>query len=81
MAPLVCISTLLDKTGLLDPKSLNSPMVSNKVLCKSNGTHLLDVFMYRSVLGAFHYCSMTRPDIASTISQLWQFMVAPIDLH
>lgn len=75
------ISILLNKTSLLDSKSLDSPMASGKVLCKSNGIHLPNSSVYQSVLRVLQHFSMTRPNIAFVINRLYQFMASLIDLH
>jgi hypothetical protein len=42
---------------------------------------LTDVYAYRSLVGALHYLTFTRPDISFAVHQVCQFMNAPTDIH
>ena len=40
-----------------------------------------DPTLYRSVIGALQYATITRPDIAYAINKLCQFMHSPLESH
>ena len=44
-------------------------------------THLKTPSEYRSIVGALHYLSLTRPDIAFLVNQVCQFMHNPTTIH
>lgn len=56
-------------------------MASGKQLNKFDGISLNDPTMYRSVVGTLQYCTIARPEIAFSVNKLFQFMVAPSDVH
>ncbi|RVX16422.1 Retrovirus-related Pol polyprotein from transposon RE1 [Vitis vinifera] len=75
------ICDLLQRVGLSESKSMTSPMAAGPVLSIADGTRLEDPTLYRSLVGALHYCTITRPDIAYTVYKLCQFMHAPTSTH
>ena len=75
------ICDLLQRAGLSESKSMASPMAAGPVLSIANGTRLEDPTLYRSLVGALQYCTITRPDIAYTVNKLCQFMHAPTSTH
>ncbi|KAL6322818.1 hypothetical protein AAG906_020818 [Vitis piasezkii] len=75
------ICDLLKRVGLSESKSMASPMVVGFILSIADDTKLEDPTLYRSLVGALQYCTITRPDIAITINKLCQFMHAPTSTH
>ncbi|KAL6347994.1 hypothetical protein AAG906_037723 [Vitis piasezkii] len=71
----------IERAGLSESKPMTSPMVVGPVLSIVDGTRLEDPTLYRSLVGALQYCTITRPDIAYTINKLFQFMHAPTSTH
>jgi histone deacetylase 1/2 len=59
-----CIRDLLTKTNMHEAKRLPTPMVGNLKLSKTGSDYLQDPTMYRSVVGALHYATITRPEIS-----------------
>ncbi|RZB91500.1 Retrovirus-related Pol polyprotein from transposon RE2 [Glycine soja] len=52
--------------------------------CKltKHGTEILtDPSMYRSVVGALQYATITRPEISFSVNQVCQFMSPPLEAH
>ncbi|XP_019442253.1 PREDICTED: uncharacterized protein LOC109346968 [Lupinus angustifolius] len=37
--------------------------------------------MYKSVVGALQYATITRPDLAYSVNRVWQFMGNPLEQH
>lgn len=56
-------------------------MVSNCKLTKFGTDSISDPYMYRSIVGALQYATLTRPDIAYSVNKVCQFMSAPLDSH
>ncbi|XP_058758446.1 uncharacterized mitochondrial protein AtMg00810-like [Vicia villosa] len=46
-----------------------SPMITNCKLSKNGNIHLLDPLLYRSIVSALQYVSLTRPDIAFSVNK------------
>ena len=67
---------LLSKTRSLGVKPCNSPMVPN-VHFIGEGKTFEDSERYRRLVGKLNYLTVTRPDIAYSISVVSQYMPAP----
>ena len=61
-------------TEMYDSKPAKTPGAMEKHLSKFDGEIMEDVTMYRSVIGALQYVTMTGPDIAFAINKAYQFM-------
>jgi len=74
---------ILCRFGMLDCKSMSTPMVSNlKKLHESDSeSDLVDPFMYRQLIGYLMYLIHTRPNICFAVSALSQFMFEPRHIH
>lgn len=68
--------TLLDKAKMLDCKPMNTPMES-----KHPGLHDTTPFpnptIYRSLVGALQYLTLTRLDLSFSVNYVSQFMQYP----
>lgn len=62
-------------------QDVNTPITASELITLSDRTHLYDATRYTRGLGKLQYLSFTRPDIASTVNKLSQFMHEPSDLH
>ena len=58
-----------------------TPCVPHIRLSATCGKPLTDVHAYRSLVGALHYLTFTKPDLSFAVHQVCQFMHAPIDIH
>lgn len=67
------ILKLLEKSDIVGAKPMASPANSVK-LHHNNGTCLSDPTLYGSLVGAFQYVTLTRPDIAYSVNQACQFL-------
>ena len=74
---------MLHKFGMMDCKSMSTPMVSNlKKLHESDfALDLVDPTMYRQLIGSLMYLMHSRLDICYALSILTQFMFEPRHRH
>ena len=66
---------------MADYKPCATPMQSSSSLSKLAGTPLPKGDVYRQIIGALQYATITRPDIAYSVNKLYQFMHYPMDIH
>ncbi|KAK4407439.1 Retrovirus-related Pol polyprotein from transposon RE1 [Sesamum angolense] len=58
---------LLQETGLLDTKPVDTPMDSNPDFWNDDGNYLEDKTKYRRLVGKLIYLTVTRPDISFAV--------------
>src|ERR1044072_5404797 len=75
------IRDLLNKVKMLDCKPISTPMVSSLRLSKTQGIPFTDPSLYRSIVGALQYLTITRPEISFSVNKVSQFMSNPLDPH
>jgi histone deacetylase 1/2 len=75
------IRDLLVRAKMEDSKPLSSPMVSSLKLSKTGGTSVQDPTLYRSIVGALQYITITRPELSYAVNKVCQFMAAPQEDH
>ncbi|GAU19342.1 hypothetical protein TSUD_336290 [Trifolium subterraneum] len=75
------IRDLLCKAKMENSNPIGSPMVSTCRLSKIGTDVFSDATLYRSVVGALQYVTLTRPDIAFSVNKACQFMARPLDSH
>lgn len=56
-------------------------MLPNNSLSKHDGDPMDDPHLYRAIVGALQYATITRPDIAFAVNKVSQFMHAPTTTH
>lgn len=61
--------------------SISSPMASSCKLSKTGGDLFQDPTLYRSIVSALQYVTLTRPKIAFVVNKVCQFMENPLDIH
>jgi hypothetical protein len=74
-------SDLLTKHNMMDSKPAKTPSCPNTRLSLHDGDPLPDPHAYRSLVGALHYLTFTRPDISFSVHQVCQYMAAPTTIH
>jgi hypothetical protein len=74
-------SDLLVKHQMVDSKPAKTPCSPNTHLSIHEGDLLSDPYGYRSLIGALHYLTFTRPDISFAVHQVCQYMAAPTTTH
>nr|CAN77210.1 hypothetical protein VITISV_000141 [Vitis vinifera] len=72
---------ILEETGRLDCKPVDTPMDPNVKLVPGQGEPLGDPGRYRRLVGKLNYLTITRPDISSLVSVVSQFLQSPCDSH
>ncbi|XP_031286059.1 uncharacterized protein LOC116144766 [Pistacia vera] len=72
---------ILMKFGMENCKPVDTPLVPNLKLSKTDGVERVDEGKYRSLVGGLLYYTATRPDLMFTASYLSRFMSNPIELH
>jgi hypothetical protein len=68
------IVDLLRRIHMDGAKPYPTPCTSGKRLIASDGDPLPDASLYRHIVGALQYCTLTRPDISFSVNQLCQFL-------
>jgi len=71
------IKELLQKAQMGDPKPMHTPMVAGQKLSKIGSSDFEDPVLYRSVVGALQYVTLTRPEISYSVNKVCQFMQCP----
>jgi Reverse transcriptase (RNA-dependent DNA polymerase) len=72
---------LLKRTNMATTKLVFSPMASGTTLSKEDSSFFDNPTLYRSVVGALQYATLTRPDISFSVNKLSQFMHQPTEMH
>ncbi|KAL6326828.1 hypothetical protein AAG906_011005 [Vitis piasezkii] len=72
---------ILEETGMLDCKPVDTPMDPNVKLVPGQGEPLGDPGRYRRLVGKLNYLTITRPDISFLVSVVSQFLQSPCDSH
>ncbi|XP_043714634.1 uncharacterized mitochondrial protein AtMg00810-like [Telopea speciosissima] len=75
------ISDLLKRTGMVDCKSVKTPMATSVKLSDSGGALMSDPTTYWSVVGALQYVTLTQLDVSFLVNWVCQFMHAPMEDH
>ena len=71
---------ILTRARLLDSKPVHTPMIVSQHLTR-DGPAFSDPTLYRSLVGAFQYLTITRPDIAHVVNSVSQFLHGPTADH
>ncbi|OIW12051.1 hypothetical protein TanjilG_24475 [Lupinus angustifolius] len=62
-------------------KSLPTPMSSSCKLTKTGSSPFDNPTLYRSIVGALQYATITRPDLAFSVNKVCQYMSNPLEHH
>ncbi|XP_022019453.1 uncharacterized mitochondrial protein AtMg00810-like [Helianthus annuus] len=71
---------ILARADLLECKPVHTPMAAHESLTAIGDMHS-DPTLYRSLVGALQYLTITRPDISYAVNQVSQFLQAPTTTH
>ena len=72
---------ILEETGVLECKPVDTPMDFNVKLVPGQGESLGDPRRYRRLVGKLNYLIITRPNISFPISVVSQFLQSPCNSH
>ncbi len=75
------VTNLLHKHNMFHTKPISTPCIPNTHLSLHDGTKLPDPHAYRSLVGALHYLTFTRPDLSFAVHQVCQYMASPTSVH
>ncbi|XP_047306227.1 uncharacterized mitochondrial protein AtMg00810-like [Impatiens glandulifera] len=75
------IQDLLIRADMQYSKPLNSPVSTSSSLSRYDGDSLSDPFLYRNIVGALQYLTLTRPELAFAVNRACQFMHGPTSTH
>ena len=75
------IYDLLVKASMSDCKLSTTPMSSSLKLTKSGSEPFNNPSLYKSIVGALQYTTITRPEIAFSVNKVCQFMHQPLQSH
>ena len=74
-------SELLSRTGLIDSKTVDTPVERNAHLTPSGEKPLSNPSLYRRLVGSLVYLTVTRPNISYAVHQVSQYLSAPRSTH
>nr|CAN80475.1 hypothetical protein VITISV_027529 [Vitis vinifera] len=74
-------SNLLSQAGLIDSKTVDTPVELNAHLTPSGGKPLSNPSLYRRLVGNLVYLTVTRPDISYVVHRVSQYLSAPRSTH
>ena len=72
---------ILKRFDMLECKSMNTPMETKLKLMVDTSSELIDVMMYRWIIGSLMNLTNTRLDICFAMNILSQFLVEPRRVH
>lgn len=75
------IRDLLGKVNMEEVNGVAIHMLSHYKLGKFGTDTMQDPLLYRSIVGALYYITLTRPDISYCLSKACQFMDNPLKSH
>ncbi|KAJ4746261.1 Gag/pol [Rhynchospora pubera] len=75
------VTDLLHRTHMDKAQHVSTPMAVNTSLSKFDGEPFHDPKLYRAVVGALQYVTITRPEIAFPVNKCSQFMHSPTTTH
>lgn len=72
---------ILQKIGMMDRKSMTTPMITNLKRLRISDSSLVDPNCYRHLIGSLMYLVNTRPSICFAVNVLSQFQMEPKHDH
>lgn len=62
------ITEILSRANMIEAKSIATSMVSGSIVSAYHGESFIDVYLYRSIIGARQYVTLTRPKISYSVN-------------
>jgi hypothetical protein len=72
---------ILKRFGMMDCKSLTTPMTTNPKLLCDTSLEIVDATLYMQMIGSLMYLTNTRPNICFAVNTLSPYMVEPRHVH
>ena len=66
---------------MVTTKAFSTPIVGGLRLSAHQGEPIPDPKLYRSIVGALQYATITRPEISYSVNKVSQFMHNPLNSH
>jgi hypothetical protein len=66
---------------MMDCRAMSTPMKTNMKLLVDTSSEIVDVNLYRQVIGSLMYLMNTRPDICFVVNTLSQYLMEPRRVH
>ncbi|CAH9128587.1 unnamed protein product [Cuscuta epithymum] len=71
---------ILERFDMIDSKPVSTPLAAGDSLV-SSGPSYYDPTLYRSIIGALQYLTITRPDLSFAVNLVSQFLQSPTEAH
>lgn len=75
------IRDILHRAGMEDCKGISTPLPANLKLSKTGADPFDNPTLYRSIVGALQYATITRPELGYSVSKVCQFFAQPLVSH
>jgi Reverse transcriptase (RNA-dependent DNA polymerase) len=75
------ISSILDQANMMGAEPISTPLAIAPPLYKFGSEVMPDLSLFRSIVGALQYVTITQPDIAFAVNRVSQFMHNPTVQH
>lgn len=75
------IRDILHRARMEDCKGISTPLPANLKLSKTGTDLFEDLTLYRSIVGALQYVTITRPELGYSVNKVCQFLYQPLVSH
>ena len=75
------VQDFLNRVGMANAKGISTPLPSGLKFSKLKSDYMDDPSLYRSIVGALQYITITRPEIGYSVNKACQFMAQPLMDH
>ncbi|XP_028798944.1 uncharacterized protein LOC114754339 [Neltuma alba] len=75
------LKDILSRAGMVNTKGVVTPMTVGLKLFKHGSDVMINPQLYRSIVGALQYATITRPEISFAVNKVCQFMQNPLMSH
>ena len=75
------IKDMLKKFGIVDAKSISTPMGTNRNLDSDASGNMVDQKLYHSMIESLLYMTAARPDVMFSVCICARFQASPREIH
>jgi hypothetical protein len=72
---------IMKRFDMMDCRAMSTPMETNMKLLVDTSSEIVDVTLYRQMIGLLMYLTNTRPDICFAVNTLSRYLVEPRRVH